>query len=73
MASRYGSGEDFSHAITDLMTSIAIVFVLLFLFFAQQQLEETEEKVSETERIMSQLLAALQEEFGPFDIDGVST
>src|SRR5882724_10147522 len=69
MASRYGSGEDFSHSITDLMTSVAVVFVLLFLFFAQQQKEATEEKVSETERIMSELLAALHKEFGPFDID----
>lgn len=69
MATRYGKGEDFSHSITDLMTSIAVVFVLLFLFFAQQQQEETEEKVGETERVMAQLLAALQEEFGPLLID----
>ncbi len=69
MTSRRSPGEDFAHSITDLMTSIAVVFVLLFLFFAQQQKQETEEKVSETERIMNELLVALQEEFGPFDID----
>lgn len=69
MTARQSSREDFSHSITDLMTSIAVVFVLLFLFFAQQQKVETEEKVSETERLMDELLAALQEEFGAFDID----
>ncbi len=67
--SRTRPTEDFSHSITDLMTSIAVIFVLLFLFFAQQQKKATEERVSETERTMSELLAALQNEFGSLEID----
>ncbi len=69
MAPRHGYSEDFSHAITDLMTSIAIVFILLFLFFAQQQQKETEDKVSETERFVTDLLEDLQKKLGSFEID----
>lgn len=69
MAKRQRSSEDFSHSITDLMTSIAVVFVLLFLFFAQQQREQTEEKISETKRFVDSLLARLHREFGPLGIE----
>jgi len=65
MASRGGSGEDFSHAITDLMTSIAVIFVLLFLFFAQEQ----RNKAEETKDTVTELLEALENEFGKLEID----
>lgn len=64
MASKRGSGEDFSHAITDLMTSIAVIFVLLFLFFAQEQ----RNKAEESKDTVSELLQALEREFGRIEI-----
>jgi outer membrane protein OmpA-like peptidoglycan-associated protein len=65
MASRRGSGEDFSHSITDLMTSIAVVFVLLFLFFADAQREKSEE----TRVTVDELFKELQDEFGKLNMD----
>lgn len=65
MATRHRSSEDFSHSITDLMTSIAVVFVLLFLFFAQEQ----RDKAEETKDTVTELLEALEEEFGKLEID----
>jgi outer membrane protein OmpA-like peptidoglycan-associated protein len=65
MASRHRVSEDFSHSITDLMTSIAVVFVLLFLFFAQEQ----RDKAKETKDTVTELLEALEEEFGKIEID----
>ncbi|MGH0037116.1 MAG: OmpA/MotB family protein [Myxococcota bacterium] len=69
MSGRRQASEDFSHSITDLMTSIAVIFILLFLFFAQQQRQETEEKVNETEQLQQELLKELKNKFGPLKID----
>lgn len=69
MPPRRSPAEDLSHSITDLMTSIAVIFILLFLFFAQQQRQETEEKISETDQLRTELLGELQDEFGPLNID----
>jgi outer membrane protein OmpA-like peptidoglycan-associated protein len=46
------------------MTSIAVVFVLLFLFFAQEQ----RDKAKETKDTVTELLEAIEEEFGKLDI-----
>ncbi len=51
------------------MTSIAVLFVLLFLFFAQQQKAKTEEKVNQTAVMMNELLLALKKEFGLLSIN----
>jgi flagellar motor protein MotB len=63
MARRKHSGEGLGHSLTDLMTSIAVIFILLFLAFLQNEREEIAARKQETKSNREQLLAQLRERF----------
>ena len=59
MAKSEHSAEGFGSSLTDLMTSIAVIFILLFLVFLQNQQEELASRERLTERTIERLFAQL--------------
>jgi outer membrane protein OmpA-like peptidoglycan-associated protein len=57
-------GEGFSHSLTDLMTSIAVIFILLFLLFVRNEQQEMAVQKKETASNRDLLLEELKEHVG---------
>jgi len=62
MAKSEHSAEGFGSSLTDLMTSIAVIFILLFLVFLQNQQDELASRERLTERTIERLFAQLEGE-----------
>lgn len=67
MARKKTNSEGFAHSLTDLMTSIAVIFILLFLVFVddkQKEIAEIASQKKETISNLEELLRALKQAFG---------
>ena len=62
MARRAESTDGLSHSLTDLMTSIAVIFILLFLVFLRNEQQEIESRKRQTVSNVDRLLAQLDGE-----------
>jgi outer membrane protein OmpA-like peptidoglycan-associated protein len=58
------SADGLGHALTDLMTSIAVIFILLFVAFLRNEQVEIADQKNETVDNRAQILQALTDEFG---------
>lgn len=54
------SNEGLSHSLTDLMTSIAVIFILLFLVFVQSQQAQNEKRLNQTKTNRQKLFESLK-------------
>ena len=63
------SVDAFGHSLTDLMTSIAVIFILFFLAFVDSKQKEFAERESQTVTNREELFDALREEFPEGDGD----
>jgi outer membrane protein OmpA-like peptidoglycan-associated protein len=68
MAQRIHQGDGFGHSLTDLMTSIAVIFILLFLLFLQNEREEIASRKRRTETNLEKIFAQLDGELSA-DVD----
>ena len=68
MAQRTHQGDGFSHSLIDLMTSIAVIFILLFLLFLQNEREEIASRKRRTETNLERIFAQLDGELSA-DVD----
>lgn len=61
-------GDGFGHSLTDLMTSVAVIFILLFLVFLRNEQQEIAIRKRQTETNLEKLFARLAGEFSGDDI-----
>ncbi len=68
MARRTQQSDGFGHSLTDLMTSIAVIFILLFLLFLQNEREDIAVRKRRTETNLERIFAQLDGELSA-DVD----